>query len=157
MSKTKQFTNLKMTRRNILAGGATALIGLTLSGFSHASATDVEKIIIGLAGGKTPKTGKITLDMPQIAENGNTVPLSVSVESPMTASDHVKSIHVFANGNPTPEVAVFHLSPINGVADVSSRMRMAKTQNIVAVAKMSDGSVYTESVKVKVTIGGCGG
>lgn len=157
MSETKQYVSIEMTRRNVLAGGAAAFFGLTLSGLANAAASDVEGLIAKIAAGQTPQSGKIVLDMPQIAENGNTVPLSVSVESPMTDADHVQTVHIFAEGNPVPEVASFHFTPMNGVAEVSTRMRMAKTQNIVAVAQMSDGSVYMESVQVKVTIGGCGG
>ncbi len=157
MSETKQYVSIEMTRRNVLAGGAAAFMGLTLSGLASATPSDVADLVANIAAGQTPQSGKIVLDMPQIAENGNTVPLSVSVESPMTDTDYVKSLHVFAEDNPTPEVASFHFTPMSGLAEVSTRMRMAKTQNIVAVAQMSDGSVFTESVQVKVTIGGCGG
>lgn len=115
------------------------------------------KLLGELTGGKTPSEGRVKLDMPEIAENGNTVPLTVTVESPMTEQDHVKAIYVLADGNPEPGVAVFHLSPMNGKAEVATRMRMAKTQNVIAAAQMSDGSVYMGKTEVKVTIGGCGG
>ncbi len=101
--------------------------------------------------------GRIELDLPQIAENGNTVPIGVAVQSPMSGSDYVKTVHIFAEGNPNPEVCSLHFTPACGEAKAATRIRLAKTQNIVAVAQMSDGSVYRETVEVKVTIGGCGG
>merc|ERR1712072_869364 len=101
-------------------------------------------------------SGKITLEVPQIAENGNTVPISFSVDSPMTDSDYVKTVHLFADKTPRPEVAVLHLNPGSGKAVASTRMRMIKTQNVVAVAEMSDGAVFMAKAEVKVTIGGCG-
>jgi sulfur-oxidizing protein SoxY len=99
----------------------------------------------------------MTLRLPAIAENGNAVPLNVMVESPMTTADHVRSIHVFATGNPTPEVAVFHLTPAMGRATVDTRIRLGQTQDVVAFAEMSDGSLFMARAEVKVTIGGCGG
>ena len=105
----------------------------------------------------TPKPGKITIGAPEIAENGNTVPIVLDVESPMTDQSYVKSIMVVADGNPLPGVARFDLTPANGRAHVEFRMRLAQTQNITAVALMSDGSMWTATKNVKVTIGGCGG
>lgn len=157
MSETKQYVSIEMTRRNVLAGGAAAFLGMTLSRFASATAEDAAAKVAAIAGGKTPQSGRIVMDMPQIAENGNTVPISVSVESPMSDSDYVKSLHIFSEGNPSPDVASFHFTPMSGYAEISTRMRMAKTQNIVALAEMSDGSLFMESVQVKVTIGGCGG
>ena len=92
-----------------------------------------------------------------LAENGNTVPVGFEVQSPMTGADHVKAVHLFAEGNPEPSVASIRFSPASGRAKAATRMRLAKTQNIVAVAEMSDGSVYMAKTEVKVTIGGCGG
>lgn len=145
-------------REVLLAAGCLAVGGLVV-GARPASATSeaAMKLLGELTGGKTPSEGRVKLDMPEIAENGNTVPLTVTVESPMTEQDHVKAIYVLADGNPEPGVAVFHLSPMNGKAEVATRMRMAKTQNVIAAAQMSDGSVYMGKTEVKVTIGGCGG
>ena len=95
--------------------------------------------------------------VPQIAENGNTVPVGFTVDSPMTKNDYVKSVYLFSDKNPGHEVAAFHFSPASGKASASTRMRMIKTQNVIAVAEMSDGSFYTGKKEVKVTIGGCGG
>ena len=110
-----------------------------------------------LIGGKPTKSGRIKLKLPQFAENGNTVPCTISVDSPMTESDYVRAVHVVADGNPRPGVASFHFTPASGKAVVTTRIRMAKTQNIIAVAEMSDGSLYKAVQNVKVTIGGCGG
>jgi len=104
-----------------------------------------------------PKAGKVQIKTQEIAENGNTVPVTITVESPMTEKDYVKAIHVVADKNPLPGVASFNLFPASGQAEVQFRMRMAETQNIIAVAELSDGSTWTASREVKVTIGGCGG
>lgn len=103
----------------------------------------------------TPVEGKITLELPEVAENGNFVPLILSVNSPMSADDFVKAIHVLSTANPVALVAVFHLTPVNAQARVQSRMRLAKTQDIIAIAEMSDGSFALATALVKVTIGGC--
>jgi sulfur-oxidizing protein SoxY len=113
--------------------------------------------ITKLYGGKSFKEGRIKLDLPSIAENGLVVPLSFEVESPMTKADHVKTVHFFAEGNPNPQVASFTFTPLAPKAAASIRIRLAKTQNIVAVAEMSNGDVYKATKEVKVTIGGCGG
>jgi sulfur-oxidizing protein SoxY len=110
-----------------------------------------------IVGDAKPLEGKLTLDMPEIAENGNTVPFSVSVESPMTDSDHVKAIHILATANPQPGVATFRLTPMSGKAAAASRMRLARTQDIIGVAELSDGKFLMSRRNVKVTIGGCGG
>lgn len=149
-----------VTRRHVLvltgAAAAAAAAGL-LPTVAVADKAAVEEAIKKEIGDAATQSGRITLDLPQIAENGNTVPIGVEVDSPMTASDYVKSVHVFAEGNPNPNVASLHFTPSSGVAKASTRMRLLRTQNVVAVAEMSDGSVYLETVEVKVTIGGCGG
>ena len=101
--------------------------------------------------------GAIALSVPEIAENGNTVPVSVSVDSPMTTTDHVAEVLVLASGNPLPGVARFRFTPHGGQASAATRIRLAKTQDVVAIARMSDGSMYMAKKNVKVTIGGCGG
>lgn len=133
-------------------GGA----GLQMSS-AVADAEKTAAAIAAFAGDAVPASGAVTLTAPEIAENGNTVPVSVSVESPMTAEMYVESVTILAEGNPNPAVATFHFTPDSGIARASTRMRLAKTQNIIAVAKMSDGSFYSDTRNVKVTIGGCGG
>lgn len=122
-----------------------------------ASPEDTAAAIAAFAGDASPVEGTITLTAPEIAENGNTVPISISVDSPMTEDSYVESVTILAEGNPSPAVATFHFTPASGVARASTRMRLAKTQNVIAVAKMNDGSVFTDTRNVKVTIGGCGG
>lgn len=149
--------NATLTRRQLmaLAGGAAVLGFSGRAAFADAAKT--EEAIAEVAGDKTLKEGRIKLNLPEIAENGSTVPLKLEVDSPMTESDYVKAVHVFAEGNPNPDVATFRFTPANGRAFASTRMRLAQTQDVVAVAEMNDGSMYTARQSVKVTIGGCGG
>jgi sulfur-oxidizing protein SoxY len=101
--------------------------------------------------------GRITLDVPEIAENGNVVPFNITVDSPMTEAAHVRSLRVFSTGNPQPLIATFRFSLDSGRAAVSSRLRLAKSQDVVALAELSDGTFVTATKNIKVTIGGCGG
>ena len=145
-------------RRALLRAGAIALAASIIGPkLAFADAKAVEDEIKKLYGGKAMASGRVKLDVPQIAENGLVVPISVEVESPMTEADHVKAVHVFADGNPQPGVFTFRFSPECGRAAASTRMRLAQTQNIVCVVEMSDGSLFTTKAEVKVTIGGCGG
>jgi sulfur-oxidizing protein SoxY len=151
---------MNLTRRQVLAlsaGAATfAVSGLGIpAAFADAAAT--QKDLMKFTGGKTPEAGKITLTAPEIAENGNTVPVSVAVESEMSEQSYVQSVMLLAEDNPNPGVATFHFTPMSGEASATTRMRLARTQNVIAVAKMNDGSVYMDKKQVKVTIGGCGG
>ncbi|MDH3673762.1 MAG: thiosulfate oxidation carrier protein SoxY [Gammaproteobacteria bacterium] len=155
----KQGSTQTFTRRQVLIAAS----GLALAGFvsrvrpAIADAASTQEAIKKVIGGKDPKPGRIKLKLPEIAENGNTVPVSFSVDSPMTKKDYVKAVHLFAEANPRPNVGSFYFSPTSGKATASTRMRLLKTQNIVALAEMNDGSVYMTKTKVKVTIGGCGG
>lgn len=110
-----------------------------------------------LTNGAKPTAGKVFFEIPEIAENGNTVPFTITADSPMTIESHVRSIHVMSTANPQASVAIFHFSPESGKAVVSSRMRLAKSQDIVALASISDGKLWVARTKVTVTIGGCGG
>lgn len=110
-----------------------------------------------LYGDKKLESGKVKLDVPEIAENGLVVPINVEVESPMTEQDYVKAVHVFADGNPLPGVVSYKFTPSSGKAAASTRMRLAQTQNIVCIAEMSNGTLHTTKANIKVTIGGCGG
>jgi sulfur-oxidizing protein SoxY len=152
---------MQLTKRQFVAASAGAVAAVSAGTLvSPASAKvpgEVEKLISDFAGGKEVKEGKISLSTPEIAENGNTVPVGVEVESPMTEADHVTDVMLLADGNPRAGVATFHFTPMSGEASATTRIRLASTQNVVAVAKMSDGSVYTAKSLVKVTIGGCGG
>ncbi len=151
----------EISRRNALeligGGVVTALLAGTFATAAQADAKLLAEAIKKAVGDGAMKEGKITLDLPEIAENGNTVPVGVSVDSPMTDADYVKSVHLFAEKNPAADVASIHFTPASGVAKAALRIRMAGTQNVVAVAEMSDGSLYMAKKLVKVTIGGCGG
>jgi sulfur-oxidizing protein SoxY len=151
---------LIFTRRQALTIGAGALTTVAWAGAPRratASEKDAAEAIAKFTGGKKAAEGKVRLDLPEIAENGNTVPMSISVESPMSEQSYVSDLLVVADGNPRPGVATFHFSPASGVAEANTRIRLAQTQNIIAVAKMNDGSFFMSSKQVKVTIGGCGG
>ncbi|MGJ4997037.1 thiosulfate oxidation carrier protein SoxY [Bradyrhizobium sp. HKCCYLS3077] len=140
----------------LLGGGFVALTVLPMAANAEPS-NDAAEMIKKFTGGKEATKGKITLDLPEIAENGNTVPLALSIESPMTADNYVKEVLFVADGNPNAGVATLMFTPMSGKAEASIRIRLAQTQNVIAVAKMSDGSLFTERKTVKVTIGGCGG
>ena len=149
----------QLTRRAALAIGASGA-ALTIIGFSRsalAAAKEAAEQIAKFTAGKTAEQGKVTIELPEIAENGNTVPLSIAVDAPMTADNYVSEIMVVSEGNPNPGVATFQLTPMSGKAQVATRIRLAATQNIVVVAKTSGGQFFTGQKLVKVTIGGCGG
>jgi sulfur-oxidizing protein SoxY len=116
-----------------------------------------ELVVKRVLGAAKPSEGKAILDMPEIAENGNTVPFTVALDSPMTDKDYVKTIHIIATANPQAAVATFHFTPLSGKAAVSSRARLARTQDVIAIAELSDGTFLMSKRTVKVTIGGCGG
>src|SRR5215475_16125676 len=121
------------------------------------AANDAQDLIAKFTGGKKPEEARVKLDLPEIAENGNTVPMTVSVESPMTDAAYCSDVLVVADGNPRGGVVTFHFSPSSGVAEANTRIRLAETQNITAIARMNDGTCYVAVKQVKVTIGGCGG
>jgi sulfur-oxidizing protein SoxY len=150
---------LTFNRRQALMLGAAAAGSAAFGASTRPSLAknDSDELIKKFTGGKTPTEGRVKLDLPEIAENGNTVPMTVSVESPMTEQSHVTDVLVVADENPRGGVVTFHFTPASGVAEANTRIRLASTQNITAVAKMNDGSFYSASKQVKVTIGGCGG
>jgi sulfur-oxidizing protein SoxY len=149
----------QLSRRATLALGAGSA-ALAMAGWSGDAAAAVKEAAAEIAkftGGKTAENGKVSIELPEIAENGNTVPLSVTVESPMTSDNYVTEVLVVAEGNPNPGVVTFHFSAMSGKAEATTRIRLATTQNIVVVAKTSKGEFFTSQKLVKVTIGGCGG
>ena len=149
---------IEISRRQAMIGATGLALAIVGRGtVAHAAKNDHEELIKAFTGGKTPTKGRVKLDLPEIAENGNTVPLGVSVTSPMTASDYCKDVLVVSEGNPRGGLCAFHFTPASGVVEVSTRVRLAETQNVIAIAKMSDGSLFMDTRQVKVTIGGCGG
>ena len=150
----------KATRRDFLvraAGAAAAAPVLHALMTRGASATPetMQAEIRKIVGEAKVREGRITLDIPQLVENGNTVPMLIKVDSSMTAADHVREIHIFNEKNPQPHVISITLGPRSGRASVSTRIKLADTQNIVAVAQMSDGSFWSATANVIVTIAAC--
>ena len=141
------------TRRTFLAGAA----AITLVPLASADATpeSLQAAIKEIVGNATLKEGRVTIDLPPLVENGNTVPLTISVESPMTDADHVKAIHVLNEKNPQPHVFNAWLGPRAGKASISTRIKLADTQKIVAIAETSDGAFWTARADVIVTIAAC--
>jgi sulfur-oxidizing protein SoxY len=149
----------RSTRRRFLAltGGAAVLGAVPAIVTKPANATPamMATAMRDVTGAAVVRAGKVKLDVPPLVENGNTVPMTVSVTSPMTAEDHVRSIHVFVEKNPQPNVGNFVLGPRAGRAQVSTRIRLADSQKIVAIAKLSDGSFWSATADVVVTLAAC--
>jgi sulfur-oxidizing protein SoxY len=147
------------TRRRFLrfAGGAIAASAIPIPTLRPAEATPamLAAAIRNVVGEATVRAGKVKLDLPPLVENGNTVPMTVSVDSPMTEQDHVRSIHVFNEKNPQPNVGNFYLGPRAGRAQVATRIRLADSQKITAIARLSDGSFWSASIDVVVTLAAC--
>jgi sulfur-oxidizing protein SoxY len=160
-SKEDPLMKFNMSRRQALVAGAGFAVlagaGVAVPTAARAAANGYEDEIAAFTGGAEPTMGRVALDVPEIAENGNTVPMAVVVESPMSEDDYVEAVLVLASENPNPGVATFHFSPKSGRAEANTRIRLMETQDVVAVAKMSDGSYYMDRKQVRVTIGGCGG
>lgn len=140
---------MELNRRKLLAIGMAAL-GATSMGATQALASLTEEGIAAFTGGAETTAGDLSIGAPEIAENGNTVPIQVTAPGAV-------AVAVFADGNPVPAVATFKFGPLAGARFASTRIRLATTQNVVAVAQMEDGSFQMASSEVKVTIGGCGG
>jgi len=147
------------TRRQFLgfAGGIAVAGAIPIVTVRPLQATPamLASAIRNVVGSAEVHTGKVKLDIPPLVENGNTVPMTVSVASPMTPEDHVKSIHVFNEKNPQPNIGNFHIGPAAGRAQVSTRIRLADSQKVVAIAQLSDGSFWSASVDVVVTLAAC--
>jgi sulfur-oxidizing protein SoxY len=146
---------LDMDRRHVLLGtGAIALGGLS-GGPALATPEMMTSAIEKALAGKVAKPGRIKLEVSPLAENGNSVPVTINVESPMTAADHVKTIYMFAPENPQPDMVRFHLGPRSGRARVQTSVRLATSQRIQAIAVMNDGSAWMDSAEVIVTMSAC--
>ena len=142
-----------MKRRDlVLALGASPLVVVRPAG---ATSSEMGAAIRGYADGKPVTRGKVKLEVPPLVENGNAVPLTVSVQSPMTATEHVTGIAIFNDRNPQRDVVRFTLTPRSGKALVSTRIRLATSQQLVAVARLSDGSHWSDAVDVLVTLAAC--
>lgn len=146
------------SRREFLlaAGGLAGGVALA-SGAVPADATpeSMREALLKVTGGAAVREGRVKLNVPPLVDNGNAVPLSVTVESPMTPADHVRAIHVFAEKNPLPNIVSVFLGPRAGRAHLATRVRLADTQTLTAVAQMSDGSFWSDRVDVVVTLSAC--
>ena len=140
-----------------LAGSAAVMGAVPIVMVRPAEATPatLAGAIRNVVGTAAVQTGRVKIDVPPLVENGNTVPMTVSVANPMTADDYVKSIHVFNEKNPQPNVGNFYLGPRAGRAQISTRIRLADSQKIVAIARLSDGSFWSVSADVVVTLAAC--
>lgn len=146
------------TRRDFLITTGALIGGAGFSirtGNSLATAAAVEDAIRNVTGGVQVRKGRVKLDVPPLIENGNSVVLSVSVDSPMTAAEHVKAIHLFAPENPLPNMVSVYLGPRSGRARFTTRVRVADSQTLVAIAQLSDGSFWSDAVPVVVTLAAC--
>ena len=148
------------SRREFLraAGGIAAGVGLgaviTVRP-ARATPAETQEAIRKVVGSARVTPGKVKLEIPPLIENGNTVPMTISVESPMTEADHVKAIHVFTEKNPQPHVVAFHLGPRAGRARVATRIRLANSQTVVAICELSNGAFWSDSAEVVVTLAAC--
>jgi sulfur-oxidizing protein SoxY len=154
MRKEATMTRLIITRREaLIAGGMTVAAGaLPAAGNTPGQMETAIRRVIGEA---EVRKGKVTLDLPPLVENGNTVPMTVTVNSPMTKTDHVKAIHVFNEKNPQANVISAQLGARAGKPVVSTRIRLAGTQKLTAIAEMSDGSYWSDTQEVIVTLAAC--
>lgn len=144
------------SRRTFLKAAASGIALISISPLAaHATPKETQEKIEQILSGKSAQESKVNMTMSDIAENGGAVPLNVHVDSPMIEGDHVKVLHILADDNPLPEVASYYLSPLNGRAEVSLRIRLNKTQKVVALAEMSNGDFHIARKEIKVTIGGC--
>lgn len=145
------------TRRHFLKAAGSAAVAVPLVTLRCAEATPamLNSAIRNVVGEAPVHSGKVKLDIPPLVENGNAVPMTVSVDSPMTADDHVKSIHVFNEKNPQPHIGNFYIDPGAGRAQVSTRIRLADSQKVTAIAQLSDDSFWSASVEVVVTLAAC--
>lgn len=147
-----------LTRRDMLQAAAAATAGgAVLLAVTPAAATPeaMRDAIRQVVGNARVTVGRMQLTVPPLSENGNTVPCTVTVETAMTAQDHVKAIHVFTEKNPQPNIISVKIGPRAGRAEISTRVRLADTQKVVAICEMSDGSFWSHSVEVIITLGAC--
>ncbi len=144
------------TRRQFLAAGTAITAGVLVRPATLLAQDDaLASLVKAYAGSATPREGRVKLNVAPLVDNGNSVPIEVVVDSPMTATEHVVGIAVFNEKNPQHDVALFVLGPNAGRARVATRIRLATTQKLVAVAKMNDGSCWTHTVEVIVTLAAC--
>lgn len=144
------------TRREALIGGGALALSLALRpATALATPETMAAAVAEFTKGLAVKPGRVTIDIPPLVENGNSVPMTVSVESPMTELDHVNAIAIFAEKNPLPNVAQFNLTPRSGKASVSTRIRLGDSQVLLVIAQLSDGSFWSQKAELIVTLPAC--
>ncbi len=150
-------TEASATRRQILAaaGGAAAVILVRPAQAQRFTSGAMNLAIRKVVGEANVTPGKIKLDIPPLSENGNSVAMAITVDSPMTAKDYVKAIHVFTEKNPQPNVISVMLGPRAGRASIATRIRLADTQTVTAIAELSDGTFWSDTADVIITLGAC--
>ena len=143
------------SRRELLLAAAAGLASVVVVRPARATPEAMQEAIRKVVGAARVSRGRVKLELPPLVENGNVVPLTVSVESPMTEADHVRAVHVFTERNPQPDVLGVRLGPRAGRARVATRIRLAHTQTVVAIGELSDGSWWSDSADVVVTLAAC--
>lgn len=145
-----------LSRRQVMAAGAAGLALAALPSSARAATPPaIAELIARVTEGAVPERARITFDIPQLVENGNSVDVAIQVESPMTEADHVRWIHVIAEKNPFPDVARFHLSPRSGRADIRATLRFATSQKVAVVAALSGGGYVMADADIVVTLSAC--
>jgi sulfur-oxidizing protein SoxY len=149
----------KSTRRDALKAAGALALGAALPVLivrpAAATPAEMQAAIAQVIGDAKLNAGRVRIEIPPLVENGNTVPCTVTVESAMTRNDYVKAVHIFNERNPQPNVISARLGPRAGRAVISTRIRLSDTQNVIAIAELSDGTFWTDSVNVVVTVGAC--
>jgi sulfur-oxidizing protein SoxY len=145
----------RLDRRAFAVGGVAASISLATVGSAHASPAAMDGAVKAVLGTTVATPGRVKIDISPLAENGSSMPIKIQVDSPMTSADHVRSIYLFSSENPSADVARFHLGPRAGRAQVQTSMRLANTQVVHAIAMMSDGTAWSGSADVIVTMSAC--
>lgn len=145
----------RVTRRSCLEGAAALSLLALAPRDLRATPQDLRAAMRAAFGDRPINPGRVNLSLPPLAEDGNSVLLSVSVDSPMTPGDHVRFVQLFSPENPLPDIARFEFTPASGVAEIETRIRLSADQDLVAVAGLSDGSLWSASAHIMVTEGAC--
>lgn len=144
-----------LTRRRLLLIAGAGLVGVVLPAPARATPDAMAEAVKRLIGDRVVTPGRITLTIPPVVETGNLVPVTVAVESRMTAGDRVRAIHLVDDGNPAPDIASYRFGPAAGKAEISGRVRLLQSQTVLVLAEMDDGSVWSAAAEVTVAFGAC--
>lgn len=145
-----------LTRRDFSIGALCAFSVAIAPQIALANAETLRALVQRLFGDPGYEESKVKIELPEMAENGMVVPIKVEVDSPMTPDDYVWTLHIYAFANPVPQVATYSFTPASGKAAIATRIRLAQSQEVVAVAEMSNGKVHVAKAPIKIMIGGCG-